>query len=380
MAAQNSEILDELTGTLRANLGCYYPDLAGGTPVLTVETGGNRVLSSLFRFRVESGDEARGIIVKLPGPSEDEHFTDRPKIGLVPDKDYRAAAEYRTLSAIDRHFRSLGDPRFEGIRVLDFFGEHAALALEYKTGVPLNRLLLRTNRVQGLFAGTRVDRALGHAGAWLRSFHEAVASNDPKAINETREKFLNHIASFVAYLEDVGGRGRLMAGLLRRIRDAADRHLDATFPTAINHGDFAPRNVLVGADAQVSVIDTRGLYRTPIFEDLAYFVASLRTSKVQSFTLGAAFGASTLDRQENEFLRGYFGDEAIPRTTIALFTVLVLLDKWCAHADRMRRQQGRGGLAGRLRHACVSAAIDRTLHREIGRQLRLVEASEPPAG
>ena len=372
MSANQSTIAEELAEFLRSNAPRYLSDVSGEPLEVHLETGGDRVLSSLYRFRIEAKASVHNILIKLPGTTDASHSSKRPRLITVPDKRRRAKLEYATLSAIDRNFGALKDPRFDSVHVFDFVERHSAIVMEYKKCTPLSKLLLKTNRIQNPFIGSRPLAVLTNAGAWLKAFHSVVPSFPESPLgNDTRAKFVQHIEAFGRYLSRSRARTTRTDGLFRDIVEASSAHLPESFPTAIGHGDFAPRNILVGSKGQVSVIDTKGLARTAIYEDIALFIAALRTSKVQALTRRAAYSASVLDRQEHAFLSGYFADEEAPRAVIALFTVQALLDKWCAQIEGVAATNGGVSRLGRF---YASSSIEWLLERELERQLRSIRA------
>ena len=88
------------------------------------------------------------------------------------------------------------------------------------------------------------------------------------------------------------------------------------------------RNILIGPSARVTVLDTLAKWRTPIYEDIGYFLTGLKTSYPQILTQGLVFNSRQLDIYEQEFLEGYFGKEPIPYSAVWLYEALALLDKW----------------------------------------------------
>ncbi len=70
----------------------------------------------------------------------------------------------------------------------------------------------------------------------------------------------------------------------------------------------------------------------PIYEDIAYLLVHLETSKIQLLTQGLVTNAKTIGDFKKEFLIGYFGDVDVPETEVDLFQVQLLLDSWSARA------------------------------------------------
>ena len=55
--------------------------------------------------------------------------------------------------------------------------------------------------------------------------------------------------------------------------------LPADLPLGTSHGDYAPRNILVGAHGEVTVLDTLGRWRAPIYSDLGNFLFAIKAGR-----------------------------------------------------------------------------------------------------
>jgi aminoglycoside phosphotransferase (APT) family kinase protein len=129
--------------------------------------------------------------------------------------------------------------------------------------------------------------------------------------------------------------------------------LPEPLPTVVSHGDFAPRNILVDDAGRLAVIDLLARWQAPPYEDLAGFLVSLETSRVNTATRGLVFGRA-VERLEPAFLAGYFGSAPVPRRAIRLYELLLVLDKWSARASRA----GSLGRVGRLREGMIDSHFD----------------------
>jgi hypothetical protein len=117
------------------------------------------------------------------------------------------------------------------------------------------------------------------------------------------------------------------------------------------------RNILVGDNNCVTVLDTLGRWKVPIYEDVGYFLLRLKAAGPQVSTLGYAFSPVQIAKHEKQFLLGYFDTEAIPFATIQLFEIQALLDNWSAHVARLSRgaQSGSVPVMARARLALTNS-------------------------
>ena len=63
------------------------------------------------------------------------------------------------------------------------------------------------------------------------------------------------------------------------------------------------RNILIGPNARVTVLDTFAKWRTPIYEDIGYFLNDLKMSYPQVVSQGLAFSSDQLRPMNGHFSR-----------------------------------------------------------------------------
>jgi hypothetical protein len=138
----------------------------------------------------------------------------------------------------------------------------------------------------------------------------------------------------------------------------------------MGHGDFAPRNILVGPGGRVSVLDTLGRWRAPAFEDIGNFLLAFKAHRLQVYSQGLFLSASRIKQYENQFLRGYFGDDPIPLASIRLFECLAALEKWSSVVHGHGQSRGLRGLGKR----CLSLAWARHLRRTMAQLIQEIRS------
>ncbi len=115
----------------------------------------------------------------------------------------------------------------------------------------------------------------------------------------------------------------------------AGRVLPADLPL-VSHGDYAPRNILVGAHGEVTVLDTLGRWRAPIGSDLGNFLFAIKAGRAQmSSWLGVcAIGNRQVGRRVSARLLRRGAHAAHGRAALEIRTLLDSGHRWCAGIER----------------------------------------------
>jgi hypothetical protein len=175
---------------------------------------------------------------------------------------------------------------------------------------------------------------------------------------------------FEAYAQFLTDRlgPRSVRELAARGAELATLTLPDSLPTAVGHGDYAPRNVFRLPDGRVTVFDPLARWAVPTYEDLCRFLVNVRLMGLQLHTHGAAYSADWVESLERDVLRGYRAEGGdAPEPALRCYELLILLDKWSALVDLS------GGVRGRLRRGSLSAASG-YLRGQAGRLLELADA------
>lgn len=340
--------IEMIQAHLRGSVGRYWP---GAVPEsLTLRTVQERPAARLYWYELDAGGEPRRLVVKVPLPPADfagaGHGASRPRLFTPLDAATKYRQEYAALEALDAHFRQVGDPRFRTIRPLDRIDAARAFVTEVVPGSTLKRELARASRLRPGGLPSSLGEAVERAGAWLRAYH-ALPMPNATARQSTAAEFVANVRRFAEHLARMTGRRRLFEDIARSAEGAASAFPDPV-PLGLTHGDFAMRNVLVTPTGEVAVLDTMAQWRSPIYEDLAKFHLSLRSTRPQILTAGLAFSPHRLGALNARMLAGYFDGAPVPSIQIRLYEVLLLLDKWAFEAAL-----GAGALSpmGRYRRA-----------------------------
>ena len=361
-----------LTERLRARAPDYYPELAPRSPRVRLLREDVRAVSVLYRFRLEAGEEAREVLVKVPLPAREpvahapaREGPRRPRLAVPMAPADRVGREFRSLVSIREHFDGLGDARFGTVRALDLLPEQQAFVMESVPGDSLRRLLYRAHRGRWR-APSRLEDAFHHAGAWLRTYHALRPRDRVEPRDTRREDHERFVEGTSRYLGARLGDPEFFERMSRALRAAARDTLPEALPLGLGHGDFAPRNILVGPESRVTVLDTVGRFLTPIYEDVGYFLVSLHHNWPQALSLGAAFPAARLDGYRRAFLSGYFGAEPVPAAAVRQYEMQAALDLWANVASRPDHARG----ARRVRELARLALLSRSLRRRITEEVR----------
>jgi hypothetical protein len=346
----------------------YFPDFSGARTVVRLRDGAEREKSAVYVFDLRGYGRQRSVIVKrcgkTTGQRQDAPAGDRPTIGAWTPPEKLWQFEGATLSAIQEHFDAVGNPQFGAVRLLDVLPDYGAIVMDRLECPTLRTLLMQTGWRRGSHASAELGAALRNTGAWLRAFQQIPPLEHTRPRFTRRTELVDCIGEFADVLEQAG-TGRLVRSIVSKTQTVARSILPEELPTGLGHGDFAPRNVLVGSDDRVFVIDTVGKWSWPVYQDLAYFLTAMKTVGLQIFSNGLLFTDATMAAFEAEFLRGYYAEETPPLAVIRLFEIQCLLARWCSAVDRHARASGAKKLAGRLDLRIRSRFYGRALERAV---------------
>lgn len=311
----------------------YFPDLDAQTLSVTLNSVEVRLSSDLLRFRVADSVATHAVLAKIRRFHREQpqiQVARRP-VRRIADPEQAYWMEYAAMKAIYEHFSALDDPRFGAVRVLDALPEISALIMIDTNEPDLRPSFVRRNRLAALFQRDKLYDVFRNAGAWLRTFHTMPLDDHVERRHATRDDYACNIDALVTYLvQHVGDRAVLHA--VRRDLDVSV--LPGDLPLARGHGDFSLRNILVGENNRVTIIDTLARWELPIYHDIGYFLVRLHTNRVQVYSQGFAYSWRWLARCEEEFLTGYFATERVPTQVIKLYQIQALLNHWASVVEQ----------------------------------------------
>ena len=334
--------------------------------------------ATLYYFEAQTGGSSHAIVVKVPfgrrhsgsgARNAQKTLPDELRILPISTSEVRGPLEHATLSMIYRRFGEDPDERFSAIRVLDYLPEAQALVMVFCPDQNLDNLFVRRSRLYRHLGSPRIDPPIRNAGAWLRRYHELPPLQETADRAPLRADFLASVDRLTAYVLETIGESTFLERTRDTIHRAAGTSLPERLPLATNHGDFVPRNILVGGSGQVTVFDTRAQWRAPIYEDIARFLVALSASELQMMGLGWMYRGSELAGYESEFLRGYFDQDEVPQHAVRLFECQRLLAIWVASAYQ---SSVAGGLR-QVRKTVVLSLRGRHLQRRIHSILGVLE-------
>jgi len=307
--------------------------------------------ATLYYFEAQAAGSSHTIVVKVPfgrrhsgrgARNAQKTLPDELRILPISTSEIRGSLEHTTLSSIHHRFSTDPDERFGAIRVLDYLPGAQALIMVCCPDQNLDDLFVRRSRLYRHLGAPRLDAPIRNAGAWLRRYHELAPLPETADRAPLRADLLASIDRLATYLLETSGERAFVERTRDTIHRAAGNSLPERLPLATNHGDFVPRNILVGAGGRVTVFDTRAQWRAPVYEDIARFLVALSASELQMMGLGWMYSRSELADYESEFLRGYYDQDPVPVRAIRLFECQRLLAIWVASAYQ-------GSVAGGLR-------------------------------
>ncbi len=265
------------------------------------------------------GDGWPSVIVKR---NQLEEPASRPRLGLQSDFDRKHEFEGAALKALNVSVEVLGRPDFEAVEVLDTLADGLVM-----TALPGRSLGSMIRQRHGLGAANDVRRA----GALLAVFHDVALE-----LPATRSTASDVVDAFDRYRQFIGRSLQALDGRIDALVERVSTDLEDRPPRlGLGHGDFAPRNVLVG-DGRVGLIDPLGCQRCPIEEDLAFFALELRRGVLVPWV--GPISDRMSDRLEQALLDGY-GRERIDPFRYEVLSALVALDALAADAVRPQREE-----------------------------------------
>jgi hypothetical protein len=362
-----------------AHATTWFPEL-GPAPTTALTPLSIRPRCSLYVVRLEGGDASRAVVAKVrrPEPDEGGRIADRaprPRLRtLTATVAELAELEYEGL-------RSIADlvgpehPRFGAVRPLDHLPSESVVVMEHVSAPTLRAAFLAESRTAVVRRSrqTRIppQAAWDNAGAWLRAFHALPSDRTRLARQQTRAQVLERFSAFGEFLARSGcPSATRIATTGARL---ASERLPERLPGVVGHGDFVARNMFLDAAGRITVFDPMPRWQVPPYEDICRFLVGMRLSGLQVHSQGIAYAQRALQRREDLFLGGYFGDDEVPLAAIGSYQLLILLDKWSALVDSAARRPGYGAAARRALMKPANAYIAREAHRLVAR----IRAGQP---
>jgi O-antigen/teichoic acid export membrane protein/aminoglycoside phosphotransferase (APT) family kinase protein len=290
---------------------------------------------------------------------------DRPRLERKESPETIIDREGVTLRAIHEHLRELDDPRFQSIRVLDVFPRPGIVAMERLPHPSLHRLIQGYAVRPWSQPSARLLAGSANAGAWLRAFHSMPHLGHTTQHHTTRTDFITTLHEMLAFIADSGTDTAFLQRMSDEVISAAEGILPEILPCGLSHGDYAPRNVLVGTDGRVAVIDTPGSSSSTIYLDLGYFLANTWTLMPSVLTGGMLPSNKILEAVEHSFLQGYFRDDSSERDAVHLYRILALLARWATGIQAQRRRSLRSQPALHLFYRARTGHIQGCLSRSL---------------
>ena len=318
-----------LSAIVRDRAQQWFPDAVGVAPVLIGSR--RRIAASLHVFRI---NHEHSVLIKIQRPVvRDPSAPRRPRVVPRPVLMYREQAD--AMVAATDHFLRTADPRFRPVRLLDVFDDLKGIVMEYLPWPTLRTLYLRAGTTRSLSPFTRT--AFATAGSWLRSYHGSQPVPGATSRDHLSGDFIASLDRLSAHIQAIVGLNRSLETVCARAREMAVDELPAELPLATSHGDFSPANILVAPDGVVAVVDLAGRWLSPPYEDLAYFLVSLDTSRAALLTKGLALSRRAAVSGQESFVTAYSGDTYPPG--LHLYRLTALLDVWGSRLATMPRWQ-----------------------------------------
>jgi hypothetical protein len=354
---------------IRKNAARYFEDFDATQIKVQFEDKQERPRSILYQFTVGDTVQNHDILVKVPHPTKrlasETNNVSYYKPDLFPKADVKEAHQlgYTALRSISEYFSSLGEDQLGTVRVLDYLPEHRAIFTEASKDPNLRQLFLETSRLRAKRSSRKLVLPLHNVGRWLRLYHEMSKEENVESRHTNRHEYIEAITKLTGFLETALNDHAFFQKVASSVETRALKVLPESLPVGLGHGDFAMRNILVGSDERITVLDTYAKWRAPIYEDIGYFLSALKLSAPQVICQGLIFDQAQLSAYERAFLEGYFEQKPIPYPEIRLYEMLSLLDKWSSVITHFRRRGGKFKNFGALKSMLTNMYFRRSTKR-----------------
>lgn len=336
---QTSVFMDHI----RSHAPRYYPGLPSEELGVRLLSKQERPSAMLYRFKVGTNAQNRSVFVKVPlrltGNGHNSRNTyEKPQ--LFPKTEPRDMhwLHYTALKTIYDYYTDLDKEQLGAIRVLDYLPQYHAIFTEESSDPKLRDLFFQENRLRFPLGHVGLSAAFQNVGVWLHLYHRMPKDQDVKVRHQHRDDYIDAITTITDFLAKTLNKGSFFKEVASQLIDKARQTLPESLPLGLGHGDYAMRNILVGPNSRVTVLDTFAKWRAPIYEDIGYFLTDLKMSSPQVLSRGFAFRSNQLAAYEDAFLKGYFGQDPIAYPALRLYEALALLDKWSSRTARAYRK------------------------------------------
>lgn len=331
----------------------YFPSLASGKYDVQLLSKQVRPSAVLYRFKVGNEANIHSVFVKVPlrlseNSQNNGSAYEKPQLFPKTESNEMHWLHYTALKSIYDYFTSLDKEQLGAIRVLDYLPQYYAVFTEESSDPKLRDLFFGENHLRFPFGHAGLSSAFQNVGIWLRMYHTMPKDQDVKVRHQYRNDYIEAITTLTEFLAKTLKSESFFKETTSRLIDMAHETLPESLPLGLGHGDFAMRNILVGPNSRVTVLDTFARWRTPVYEDIGYLLNDLKMSSPQVVSQGLAFSLKQLATYEQAFLIGYFGQEPIPYPEIRLYEALAMLDKWSSKIARSYQQPNSIKIVGRL--------------------------------
>jgi hypothetical protein len=353
---------------IREHATCYFKELETKQIEVKLVEKNERPASVLYEFSVINEEEKRLILVKIPyhrgrsaSEADDSYFKPR----LFPRTEPRDMhkLEYTALQTISDYFSSLDEKDLGTIRVLDYLPDYQAIFTEVCKGTNLRELLLQTNRLYNRFPQRELAPAFRNVGKWLRFYHGMPKEDNVTVRHTHRHEYIEAVCKLTGFLATTQQGEDFFQRITSVLESSALKLLPESLPIGLGHGDFAMRNILVGENAHITVIDTFAKWKAPIYEDIGYFINGLKMNAPQVMSQGLLFSARQLSELECAFLEGYYEQNHIPHPQIQLYVILAMLDKWASIVTRSNQRSQKFKTFRRTKTALTNRYFELSVRR-----------------
>ncbi|MDQ3005294.1 MAG: aminoglycoside phosphotransferase family protein [Chloroflexota bacterium] len=356
----------QLTPKIQADLPGWY---GSGAKLVGEPTFQPRDWSYFFRYVVQVSElESRAILVKV-------RHTERMKLSraIVSGKmGQEARQEYETLKRLQYVFNEEENSSlFLAIRPLALYEELNAVVMEQADLRTLRSFFRSPKMLMEGQARRAFEGYLELAGRWLRIFHDVNGSAGDGLLFDAAP-YENACANLDKLKPNLSQKDQFLLGDL--LDKLYKMYSDKVLPYCILHDDFNSANIFVTRDGRICSFDPHNR-PGPLYIDLAKIITDVETYRAQLITNGLWVPHPRLQTFHASLLRGYFGSEAVDQSSLSLFRLLSLLEKWKEAEIKFESSSGKRKLVYSLAMPQMRKYFLHLIHKLISEKFQFDDTS-----
>ena len=300
----------QLRDLIRSRISIYYPELSLHGVKIKVRLPRKLHTSVIYQVDIHyNGKLMKSLIVKK------RIFNPFYKNDVKED----TRKEFENLKFLN----NLSDRKFRIPRVLDALPEEGLLITEKVEGRSLYFYLNKFSYLP-LTKAKRdfLEKIFRNVGMWLKEFHKMTYTGKDMKIDTI--SYIHKAETILSNFSPHILSKKLCEEILNRMKTLERDVLKYTFPVALKHGDFQPRNIIHNQD-EVIVMDMESRKEDIIIKDVCNFITGITTFEIR---YPSPWNKGLLNEFVDYFLETYFESNSILYSAIEFMKLLGLVESF----------------------------------------------------